>query len=139
MSQQQQHSYILMMSHHLYQGIPVTPVEAMILAKLDRLESKVDLILASKDQAGEALEEPVEEAGDDEPPVEFIHAEDGSLGQPCQRCHQATELNHSSVIPGYRSNASTYFTLVEFEIISEHESNESTDDINKAINNITEK
>ncbi|KAI7848759.1 hypothetical protein BDC45DRAFT_561372 [Circinella umbellata] len=70
--QQQQHSYIPMMSHHLYQGIPVTPVEAMILAKLDRLESKMDLILASKDQAGEALEEPVEEAGDDEPPVEFI-------------------------------------------------------------------
>ncbi|KAI7848620.1 hypothetical protein BDC45DRAFT_574640 [Circinella umbellata] len=70
--QQQQHSYIPMMSHHLYQGIPVTPVEAMILVKLNCLESKMDLILASKDQAGEALEEPVEEAGDDEPPVEFI-------------------------------------------------------------------
>ncbi|KAI7848460.1 hypothetical protein BDC45DRAFT_314475 [Circinella umbellata] len=61
-----------MMNHQHYQGMPVTPVEAMILAKLDRLESKMDLILASKDQAGEALEEPVEGAGDDEPPADFI-------------------------------------------------------------------
>ncbi|KAI7855497.1 hypothetical protein BDC45DRAFT_583411 [Circinella umbellata] len=61
-----------MMNQQHYQGIPVTPVEAMILAKLDRLESKMALILASKDQAGEALEEPVEEAGDDEPPADFI-------------------------------------------------------------------
>ncbi|KAI7846664.1 hypothetical protein BDC45DRAFT_542666 [Circinella umbellata] len=69
MSQQQQ-SYIQMMNHHHYQGIPVTPVEAMILTRLDRLEG---LILASKNQAVEALEEPVEEdAGDDEPPAEFI-------------------------------------------------------------------
>ncbi|KAI7848395.1 hypothetical protein BDC45DRAFT_540999 [Circinella umbellata] len=67
---QQQQSYIQMMNHHYYQGIPVTPVEAMILTRLDRLE---DLILASKNQAAEALEEPVEEdAGDDEPPAEFI-------------------------------------------------------------------
>ncbi|KAI7846532.1 hypothetical protein BDC45DRAFT_577142 [Circinella umbellata] len=70
MSQQQQQSYIQMMNHHYYQGIPVTPVEAMILMRLDHLE---DLILASKNQAVEALEEPVEEdASDDEPPAEFI-------------------------------------------------------------------
>ncbi|KAG2217944.1 hypothetical protein INT45_004071 [Circinella minor] len=61
--------------------MPVTPVEAMILAKFDRLESKMDLTLASKDQAGEALEEAVEEAGDDEPPAEFIRQPRNAQGK----------------------------------------------------------
>ncbi|KAG2207984.1 hypothetical protein INT45_001258, partial [Circinella minor] len=80
-SQQQQHSYIQMMNNQHHQGIPLTPVEAMILAKLDRLKSKMDLILASKDQVGEALEEHVEEAGDDEPPVDFVRQPRNAQGK----------------------------------------------------------
>ncbi|KAG2211409.1 hypothetical protein INT45_009869 [Circinella minor] len=53
----------------------------MILVKLDHLESKMDLILASKDQVGEALEELVEEAGDDEPPAEFIRQPRNAQGK----------------------------------------------------------
>ncbi|KAG2214570.1 hypothetical protein INT45_010632 [Circinella minor] len=41
----------------------------------------MDLILASKDQVGEALEEHVEEAGDDEPPVDFVRQPRNAQGK----------------------------------------------------------
>ncbi|KAG2214516.1 hypothetical protein INT45_000624 [Circinella minor] len=53
----------------------------MILAKLDHLESKIDHILASKDQVGEALEEHVEEASDNESPVDFVRQLQNSQGK----------------------------------------------------------